>query len=172
MEFKELAKVASEVQGKLGEKEPDIKIKEPMFGEKTVTMPYAKYEKMRIANWDNPFAKAYDDFHQQTSGMVAVMAKQEEILEERVSDLRKENSTLKKEKTSLSRESKQYLNDYIDLNNVVVELMNEEKINEKDLAKYGDKLPQAFIAEYDIPVQVKPEELESKIVPKGPTLRL
>jgi|GEM_PF-2356856 len=171
-EFKELAKLASEVQGKLGEKEPDIKIKEPMFGEKTVTMPYAKYERMRIANWDNPFAKAYDDFHQQTSGMVAVMAKQEEILEERVSDLRKENSTLKKEKTSLSRESGQYLNDYIDLNNVVVELMNEDKINETDLAKYGDKLPQAFIDDYSIPVPEKSSELENKIVPKGPTMRL
>lgn len=155
VEFKALARVGFEIKGRLAETEPDIKVKEPLFGEKTVTMPYWKYEKMKVANWRNPFAEAYNEFHDKTSGMVAVMAKREEMLEEKVSSLRTENSTLSKENASLSEEKFQSNEDYIGLNNVVVGLMNEDKISKKDLINHADKLPKRFSDYYDIPIPKK-----------------
>lgn len=144
-----------EIKGKLAETEPDIKVKEPLFGEKTVIMPYWKYKKMKVANWRNPFAEAYNEFHDKTSGMVAVMAKREEMLEEKVSSLRTENSTLSKENASLSEEKFQSNEDYIGLNNVVVGLMNEDKTSKKDLINHADKLPKRFSDYYDIPIPKK-----------------
>lgn len=59
-------------------------------------MPYAKYEKMRIANWQNPFRTAYIEFEKNSSGLVERMANREGILQNKNSDLRKENASLKK----------------------------------------------------------------------------
>lgn len=157
---KALINAGSEIIGKLQESEPDIKIKEPMFGEKTVTMPYAKYEKMRIANWQNPFRTAYIEFEKNSSGLVERMANQEVILQEKISDLRKENSALSKkngslsrDNASLSRENTQYNNDYVELNNVVVKFWNEGKLKTADFEKHAENLPERFVEKHDIPVQ-------------------
>lgn len=150
-----LINAGTEIIGKLKESEPDIKINKPLFGEKTVTMPYTKYEKMRIANWENPFRSAYVEFEKNSSGLVERMANREGILQNKNSDLKRENLTLKKENSSLSREKSQHRSDYIALNNTVIELLNEDTITEKDLTKHADKLPQTFIDDYDIPAPKK-----------------
>ena len=164
---KALINAGAEIIGKLQESEPDIKINKPMFGEKTVTMPYAKYEKMRIANWQNPFRTAYIEFEKNSSGLVERMSNREGILQNKNSDLRKENAILKKENTSLSRGESQYRSDYIALNNTVIELLNEDTITEKDLTKHADKLPQTFIDDYNIPVPEKPQQTHRNDLNKG-----
>ena len=143
------------------------KINKPIFGEKTVTMPYAKYEKMRIANWQNPFRTAYIEFEKNSSGLVERMANREGILQNKNSDLRKENASLKKENTSLLRGESQYRSDYIALNNTVIELLNEDTITEKDLTRHADKLPQTFIDDYNIPVPEKPQQTHRNDLNKG-----
>lgn len=164
---KALINAGAEIIGKLQESEPDIKINKPIFGEKTVTMPYAKYEKMRIANWQNPFRTAYIEFEKNSSGLVERMANREGILQNKNSDLRKENANLKKENTSLLRGESQYRSDYIALNNTVIELLNEDTITEKDLTKHADKLPQTFIDDYNIPVPEKTQQTHRNDLNKG-----
>ncbi|MGL5342462.1 MAG: plasmid recombination protein [Lactococcus garvieae] len=64
--IQELSDSIDELRGHVKDDEPDIKIKQGVFSsEPTVTMPYSKYEKLKIANWNNGFEDSLKNFREE-----------------------------------------------------------------------------------------------------------
>src|SRR5699024_2286053 len=64
--IQELSESIDELRGHVKDDEPDIKIKQGVFSsEPTVTMPYSKYEKLKIANWNNGFEDSLKKFREE-----------------------------------------------------------------------------------------------------------
>lgn len=64
--IQELSNSIDELRGHVKDEEPDIKIKQGVFSsEPAVTMPYSKYEKLKIANWNNGFEDSLKNFREE-----------------------------------------------------------------------------------------------------------